>query len=491
MSEASTPVPVENRSVADASDKTIDASLRLPTLFFTAAAIFWLIKASGWALINALQTTNLAFLASFEWLTFGRMSAAAQTGFLYGWCMNAAFIVSLWIMSRLSRTPVASSGLLIIGGIFWNVAVFASIVGIFLRGDVGSGIWLRMPDYCIPIFLGSYLMIGAWGVYAFGKSKTYTYASQWYILGALFCLPWLLTVATFMIGLQPTTGVVQAITSTWYAGNIATLVLAPIAIATAYYMLPKLLNRPVTGYYMSVIGFWSLVVFGAWIGPSLLTGSPVPIWVQAMGTISCMLVLIPVIIISFNLHRTIGGDYGRVFGHPELRFVAFGLLMFTALGVVTLLTGLRGFSAVTQFTLFQSGFGYHMVYAFFSMIMFGALYYLVPRVLGEQWPTSTMAKAQFMGGAVASILGVLALYYAGWQQGNMAAAVDADGAALYSWSAIANASKPLLLGKTLAILVASIGHVAFGINFVLLAFNYLRKQAIAAELLPTATAQEA
>lgn len=491
MSEASTSVPVENRSAAVASNEVIDASLRLPTLFFVAAAIFWLVKASGWGLINALQTTNPEFLSAFEWLTFGRMSAAAQTGFLYGWCLNAAFIVGLWIMARLSRTPIPSSGLLIVGGVFWNLAVFASIVGIFFQGDVGSGIWLRVPNYCIPIFLGSYMIIGAWGVYAFSKSKTYTYASQWYILAALFCLPWLLTVATFMIGLQPTTGVVQAITSTWYAGNLAAVVLAPIAIATAYYMLPKLLNRPVTGYYMSIIGFWSLVAFASWIGPSLLIGSPVPIWIQAMGTVSCMLVTIPVIIISFNLHRTIGGDYGKVFSHPELRFVAFGLLMFTALGFVALLSGLRGFSAVTQFTWFQSGFAYHMVYAFFSMIMFGALYYLVPRVLGEDWPASTMAKAQYMGGAIASVLGVLALYYAGWQQGIMAAAVDAEGAALHSWAAIASASKPLLLGKTLAVLIASIGHVAFAINFALLAVNYLRKHAIVAELLPTATAQEA
>ena len=82
------------------------------------------------------------------------------------------------------------------------------------------------------------------------------YITQWYLLGAFLWFPWLYAAAQIMLFVVPVQGVLQAAVSWWFANNLLFLWLGAIGLGTAYYMIPKVIGRPV-----SVI-IWPRSVFG-------------------------------------------------------------------------------------------------------------------------------------------------------------------------------------------------------------------------------------
>ena len=100
------PAPAPDRS----EQMEIDASAKWPVLFFLGAALKWLLFGGLLQLASSIQLHNPAFLAGCEWFTHGRLDAAARNALVYGWGMNAAFAVGLWLMARLSLAALRHGG---------------------------------------------------------------------------------------------------------------------------------------------------------------------------------------------------------------------------------------------------------------------------------------------------------------------------------------------------------------------------------------------
>jgi hypothetical protein len=78
---------------------------------------------------------------------------------------------------------------------------------------------------------------------------------------------------------------------------------------------------------------------------------------------------------------------------------------------------LRSVNEITHFTHFTVGHAHHGVYAFYTMIMFGAIYYMMPRLLEREWPSAFLIKTHWWMCAVGITLMIVALSYAGWKTG--------------------------------------------------------------------------
>ena len=78
------------------------------------------------------------------------------------------------------------------------------------------------------------------------------YVSVWYMGCALFWLPVLFIVAKIP-GLHA--GVEQAAMNWWFGHNVLGLFYTPLALASVYYFLPKVIGRPVQSYNLSLLGF--------------------------------------------------------------------------------------------------------------------------------------------------------------------------------------------------------------------------------------------
>ena len=87
-------------------EQQVDQSAKFAFSFFVASAGLWLLAAALLAYIAAAKLTNPLFLASWEVFTYGKIKISQANAFVYGWGGNSIFAVSLWIIARLSQSPV-------------------------------------------------------------------------------------------------------------------------------------------------------------------------------------------------------------------------------------------------------------------------------------------------------------------------------------------------------------------------------------------------
>ena len=61
----------------------------------------------------------------------------------------------------------------------------------------------------------------------------------------------------------------------WFGHNVLGLFYTPLSLAAVYYLLPKVIGRPIQSYNLSLIGFWCLAFFYGQVGGHHLVGGPV------------------------------------------------------------------------------------------------------------------------------------------------------------------------------------------------------------------------
>ncbi|MGJ3243982.1 MAG: cbb3-type cytochrome c oxidase subunit I [Opitutales bacterium] len=444
----------------------IDASVRGSALFFLVSGLLWLMAGTLLAIMTSWKLHSPDFLADWEFLTFGRVRSAHLNAMAFGWATNAIFAVGIWLMARLSKVPVRHGGLLFIAGIFWNIGITVGIGGI-LFGDMTSVEWLEMPPYVAPLLAFSYVLIGLWGVLTFRYRRTeHVYVSQWYLLGAFFWFPWLYLIAQTMILWVPARGTVQSITNWWFAHNFLGLWLTPVGLGAAYYFIPKVLGKPIHSYYLSVLGFWTLALFYNWAGVHHLIGGPIPVWLITAGIVGSVMMVIPVIVTAINHHFTVVGSFRAVWASPTLRFVVFGAMSYTLVSLIGSTMALRDVNEVTHFTHFTVGHAHHGVYAFFTMIMFGSIYFMMPRLLMREWPSATLIRVHFWTCAIGIGLMIFALHIGGWLQGLAMNATNEEGNVVHAnWVEIVAITKPWLVARSVSGILLTVGHFAFFLNF--------------------------
>lgn len=455
------PVSEADRLRAAAERAAIDASCRGPVLFFAATALFWLLVGSALAIIASTKLHSPYFLTGIPELSFGRVRMAHLQAVALGWLTLVSIAASLWQMCRLSRTELVYPKILYAAGISWNIGVALAVLGI-LFGDAQSVEWLDAPLYVAPFFVLGIGIVAAWVVATFRRRREpHVYVTQWYIFAGVFWFPWLYTVAVMMIFWFPATGVVQPIVNWWFGHNVIGLWFTPIAVGTAYYIIPKVIGRPIHSYYLSITGFWALALFYSWAGMHHLIGGPIPAWLSTASTVGSMMMFIPVIAVAINHHMTMLGHFHWLKYSPALRFTVFGAIAYTMVSAQGSIEALKDFNEVVHFTHYTVAHAHLGLYAFATMIMFGLLYYMVPRLTGREWASSGLIRLHFWCAAIGITVYFVALSIGGWWQGRMLNNPNV------SFGAITLYTKAYLFARTLAGVLISIGHLAFTALFVM------------------------
>ena len=438
-----------------------EASLRGPFLLFFVSAVVWLLAASVLGVIAALDLGSMVgVLRDCAWFTPGRIATAQQDLFIYGWGFNAFFALNLWLLAQLGRFEFRNGWLAQLGGVAWNLALTYGIARVF-AGDMTGYRLLDFPREVGPVLAVAFLLAGFWPIVAFARRPTgHTFASQWFVVGASFAFPLIYLLAQLLVLWQPASGVVQALAHSWFIANLLQLWFGASALAAIYYFLPKVLERTLTGYYLAPVAFWTFFLFAGWTGPAALVGSPVPLWLQSTGIVAAAMMLIPVIIVAINVHGTLSsqGGWARAWNDTTLRFVSFGAVAFTLAGVLGGVFAFRSMSAVVRFTSFATGLEQLLVYGCASMVVFGASYFILPRLTGALWPSAKLVHVHFWATALGFLAAVVAWLVGGWQNGQLLA----NPAVAYADILRAGASWCLVL-KISAVLLL-VGHVAFALN---------------------------
>jgi cytochrome c oxidase cbb3-type subunit I len=390
----------------------VDTSARGPLLFLVGSGICWLVLSGMFALVASIQLHSPGFLADWSFLTHGRVEAMRETSFAYGWLANAGLAVALWVLGRLGGYPLRALNWAIVGALFWNLGITLGLIGIAL-GDMTSFTLLELPRAVQPLLVIAYGAIAITGVLAWsGRRAELTYAAQWYAVAALFLFPWFMTVAQVMLLWAPVRGVLQAVAAGWFAQAAWSLWLAPLALGIAYYIVPKVRGRVLPSYEFAPLGFWVLIFAGTWTGGRHLVAGPVPAWIGTVAVVAGALLLFHYMIVALNLRIAIGGR-GTAIG-----FIKFGLVAYLLTGAVELLTSFRAVAVETQFTLMESAFEQLALYGALSMIFFGGIYYMVPRLTGRPWASSGLTVGHRVLVTCGLVTLIVVLFVAGWTQGD-------------------------------------------------------------------------
>ena len=173
------------------------------------------------------------------------------------------------------------------------------------------------------------------------------YITQWYLLGAFLWFPWVYGATQVMLFVVPVQGVMQEAVTWWFANNLLFLWFGAIGLGTAYYMIPKVIGRPVYSYHLAAIGFWTYAFFASWTGMQRLVDGPFPAWMITASIAATILTIIPVATVGLNHHMTMRGYFGLLRYSPTLRFTVFGAISYTVFSLVGVLLSLRSVAAMS------------------------------------------------------------------------------------------------------------------------------------------------
>jgi cytochrome c oxidase cbb3-type subunit 1 len=411
----------------------LNTSLRVPLLALFGGAAVWLVVGLVLGLIAGIKFHAPDFLGGCPLLTYGRIAPAANDLILYGFIIPAALGVALWIFARLSQAPLALPLVPVVAAHLWHLGVFIGTAGILLGESTGQT-WLEYPRAAAVLLFAAFLLIAVSAAATFGWRQEKTlYPSHWFLFAALLWFPWIYSTANlFLNSHQLPRGVVQPIIGWWFANNLIFVWLALIGVGTAFYLLPKISGRPLVSSGYALFGFLTLIFFGSWCG--IPQGAPVPAWLPTLSSIAAALTLIPLLTILIVTVKTIFGAKVPCQGGPFC-FIKFGLISFIVSGILYVSAACPQYSRVLDFTWFGAAQTQLQLLGFAAMILFGAIYELLPQVLGRPLPLPKFARLHFWLAVAGVLLFVVPLVLAGVVQGEKlantnVAFADANSAAL-------------------------------------------------------------
>ena len=254
----------------------------------------------------------------------------------------------------------------------------------------------------------------------------------------------------------------QALLATWYAHSLLSLFFVPIGLAIAYFIVPKVLGRPIANYGLAKLGFWTWLLFAGWSGAYGLIGGPLPTWLVSFSIAASVLTLLPLFAILTNFKNTLAGRYASLKHVPSLRFVTVGVWCFLTAGIAGALTGFRSINSVIHFTLVADAAGQLVIYGFVSLTLFGAIYYITSRLLGFEWESPSLIRSHFWFCIVGFGLATLSLALGGLIQGLGLDDPKVPNLVLLSFV------KPFLFMQLVGALVTGFGHICLAASFGLL-----------------------
>jgi cytochrome c oxidase cbb3-type subunit 1 len=475
----------------------VDASVRWPVLLAFLSAVHWMVVGT-FLLVYASSLTHpqesipvlglfIDLSNHFSMFTYGRIYPAGMDALVYGWATTAGLGLSIWILARVSRAPIFSPAAMVIAVIFWNLGVAVGLTGIFL-GDSSSVELLEFPAYASWILWAAYALfaLGAIAIYL-GRRPGYDHVAQSWILVGLFSFPWLYGAGSTLLSSHalPGSGVVQAVIGAWYVHGIYTLWLAPIGLGALYYLVPKISGLSIRYGTKTQLAFWTWLIFAPWTAVHDLVGGPFPADTVSIGLVFSGLIFIPVAIIGMNLVSTAFAaeeQHGHQ-GGIVLPFLILAAVLFVVTGISEQLLSIRDLNELLRFTMFRECNSLLWVYGFFSYVVFGSIYYIVPRLLDFGWRSAMLIKIHYYTSVYGILLVLAMLSFGGIMQGNTLENSDPH----VTITTATNLTISFHIATTLCISLISVGNGIFALHLGWMLVDWLRLRVrgsrLAAELL--------
>jgi cytochrome c oxidase cbb3-type subunit I len=441
-----------NSSKVVVSEAAEAADARLLSAY-TISSTIWLLIATAVGLIISFKYSYADLLTS-PWLSFGRLRAIHTNGTFYGFATIGLVGLALWLAARSSGTTIARRDLAWVGLWGFNLAALAGTVTLDMAMSDGSQEY-REWLWPIRLLMVVSALVVASSLVATVKNRRERdiYISNWYTIGGF------LFVATLQIvALLPwiQLGVGQVAVQAFFMHNAVGMWFTFLALGMMYYVLPKLLNRPIYSYALGVLAFWTNLVFYPVVGAHHYEFTPLPWWYQTLAIVFSVGMLIPVWAGSGNFALTMRGRWARIRRSYALPFIVVGVAYYflgSTQGTIEALRSLQNLWHLTNYTVAHS---HATMYGFVAFATWGGIYALVPIATGKEPPRLWVAVHFWL-----SLIGVTAYVFvlmaAGTEQGLTWASGN-------PFIASVEAAQPLWLGRAVSGTMMFVGHLVFAYN---------------------------
>ena len=297
---------------------------------FTLTSAAWFAFATTLGMIAAGYLIAPDFLANIEYIHFGRARPMHVNAVLFGFVTPGLLAAAFYYIPKLLRTELFSHKLGVFTAIFWNITVLCGMIGVSLGYTQGRE-YAELPwSVDIMVVISFALVVINILMTIRSRTEPILYVSIWYITAAV-----VLTSCTYILGnviWKPDTGALvgipDAILLWFYGHNVFGLLLTPMGLGVAYYVLPLVTRNPLYSHTLSLIGFWSLIIVYTHIGTHHLLQVPLPTWLKTIGIVDSIAMVIPVMVVLINLWYTVKGKLGSIQADIAAKFIFTGTIYY-------------------------------------------------------------------------------------------------------------------------------------------------------------------
>ncbi|MDR2342393.1 MAG: cytochrome-c oxidase, cbb3-type subunit I [Campylobacteraceae bacterium] len=453
---------------------------------FTFSAILFGIIGMVLGVVIALQMAfpSLNYLLG-EYTLFGRLRVLHTSGVIFGFMLSGIFATWYYVGQRVLKVSLAESPfLLFIGKLhFWVyfLLILVAVVNLFLGISTGK----EYAELEWPLDLVIVVFWVLWGISIFGligiRREKSLYISVWYYIATFLGIAMLflfnnMAVPTYFVSgglgsilhsVSMYAGTNDAMVQWWYGHNAVAFVFTVGIIAQLYYFLPKESGQPVYSYKLSLFAFWGLMFVYLWAGGHHLLYQTVPDWMQTMGSIFSVVLILPSWGSAVNILLTMKGEWDQLKSSPLIKFmiVASTFYMFSTLEGPIL--SIKSVNALAHFTDWVPGHVHDGTLGWVGFMTMASIYHMVPRFVKRELYSKKLMEAQFWIQTTGIVLFFASMWIAGISQGMMWRATDEFGSLQHSFIDTVTKLFPYFV-------IRSIGGALYVLGFFLFVYNIVK-----------------
>ncbi|MFX0543264.1 cytochrome-c oxidase, cbb3-type subunit I [Roseovarius sp. S4756] len=429
-----------------------------PTRFGVIMTLIWAIVAMAVGVWVSALLYWPEGTPALPWTSFGRLRPVHTTGIIFGFGGNALIATSFYVLQRTARTRLAdaiSPWFVLIG---FNLFCLWAVSG-YLMGSTQS------KEYAEAEWYADIWLVIVWVVYFTVYIRTlarrhepHIYVANWYYMAFILIVAMLHIVNNLALPVRWNAadsftiwaGVQDAMIQWWYGHNAVAFFLTSGFLGMLYYYLPVRSGRPIWSYRLSILSFWGIVFFYIWVGSHHLHYTALPYWVQTLGMTFSVMLLVPSWASAGNAIATLNGAWHKVRDDATLRFMFVAAVFYGLSTFEGSFLAIRPVNSLSHYTDWTVGHVHSGTLGWVAMIIFGAIYTMVPQLSGREtmaWPRAI--EWHFWLAVGGTLVYVVAMWNAGITQGLMWRAYDNNGALSYSFVQSVEAMAPYYLIRTI------------------------------------------
>jgi len=228
-------------------------------------------------------------------------------------------------------------------------------------------------------------------------------------------------------------GTNDAMVQWWFGHNAVAFLFTVAIVAMVYYFLPKESGRPIYSYKLSLLSFWGLMFLYLWAGGHHLLYSTVPDWMQTMGSVFSIVLIVPSWGSAVNILLTMKGEWNQVQENTLVKFMIMASTFYMFSTLEGSIQSVKSVNALAHFTDWIPGHVHDGTLGWVGFMIMAAIFHMLPRLYKREIYSKKLMETQLWMQTVGVVLYFTSMWVAGITQGMMWRASDQYGNLAYSF----------------------------------------------------------